>query len=1247
MGQASSLVLRDVHLALVSVVEEAYGHERTPSRQDRWPTRAARAIINQSRDVEAHAVEHAWQLKESAGEYALLHSFQRIAILQALIQLVVSTDMLREIMNHRIVTARQKVEATLRMAQQERELKARQAAQEREARARAIANERMALARAAQDEDFEGRMELGGEGDGGYSYVYSLSDAAPILPPPSVSAQSLAAQGEDSETTEIIPTKPMDWGTWVAMHMRLPGQPLGRDGLRRRYWLLGSPESGERIYVEGADGVFKGYYPRSSLGALLDWMDPDAPVVPPEDSEETPADETAANVPSLDKSKREKLWDAAIMPGMPRDGDDVRFIGGEQELVARLRLLIGLPQIPLTKEVSNKSPEQSETAHEEMDQLQNQAANVDDLANIDEAKPSNLPLAVSGADAMDVDAAPVPSSTGLERGSSNPQGVHEVCAVPVISMPQVDRYAKPSGEEKLEEDPYRKRNAPMFLGVDETAADTGMEMMKICVEALLGTMPFWLWRKAGLDIMGNTTVMLNAAETPTQLGAVISITETLLQMSGCMGETWTHHLAAQWRLTLPMCTTPVLIAQAVVQLQSHMNIPDDWLSRKGFARLAIESGCSHFHVPKLGDEVVLLRRGYIQHREAYAVAVPSLPSMDSLAPTERFRVEGMAFRRTRMTQAHGEETAPLQCWLLVCQLVATPRTAAAEIQAHIAANSSEGGVAATGTASLRRVCVPLHLEDSLPEYIIPAKVFDSSMERSWEDGDMFKMYFATGEDADGNATGCFYKGKVVRVDPARDPDGRKDPWESVVVSWASEDFRVSDESSCDRISPWEMELDEAEMQRVQKEREAEIMKDTADAQIKEQAQAAELQMTMAMQLAQQQQLFMTPGSVATPPPPLATSATKVPKDPKTSGIPLYPNRSTPGDQKSRRAVRQEKGTTRGANGRVAVPDEAAFMDSLEEFTNKQGFKFRVPTFCHVPLNMHRVFASVQQRGGYNIVTENKQWKDVCRMLDLDLTGQTSASFSMRNIYERMLLPFECHLESIHGTISGPDEGNPYHNDNVQANGAEEAVGGDEHSGDDNPVPAGDGNGAGDLSTEPAAATSSTPVGPSATDLNGGDITPAPKLSEAAGAPTEQESDAAVEPHTLATPASDALDGAVQAAGEGRDVGEVVEAVPPMADDRAQDQRETSTASVKVDLEVLAKGQSEVNDAADTTDECAVTPGGSGIKIRLKLGGSFASADSADGVDEGVEPEEVTVPADSLGASGVRPQRIKVVRSGAE
>ena len=52
---------------------------------------------------------------------------------------------------------------------------------------------------------------------------------------------------------------------------------------------------------------------------------------------------------------------------------------------------------------------------------------------------------------------------------------------------------------------------------------------------------------------------------------------------------------------------------------------------------------------------------------------------------------------------------------------------------------------------------------------------------------------------------------------------------------------------------------------------------------------------------------------------------------------------------------------------MAVPEEETFMKALEAFTLAEGYKFRVPTFCHVPLNMHKVFTSVQQRGGYNQV----------------------------------------------------------------------------------------------------------------------------------------------------------------------------------------------------------------------------------------------------------------------------------------
>lgn len=37
------------------------------------------------------------------------------------------------------------------------------------------------------------------------------------------------------------------------------------------------------------------------------------------------------------------------------------------------------------------------------------------------------------------------------------------------------------------------------------------------------------------------------------------------------------------------------------------------------------------------------------------------------------------------------------------------------------------------------------------------------------------------------------------------------------------------------------------------------------------------------------------------------------------------------------------------------------------------------------------------------------WRAVCDALGVDLTGQTSASFSLRNNYERCVLPLENHL----------------------------------------------------------------------------------------------------------------------------------------------------------------------------------------------------------------------------------------------
>lgn len=58
-----------------------------------------------------------------------------------------------------------------------------------------------------------------------------------------------------------------------------------------------------------------------------------------------------------------------------------------------------------------------------------------------------------------------------------------------------------------------------------------------------------------------------------------------------------------------------------------------------------------------------------------------------------------------------------------------------------------------------------------------------------------------------------------------------------------------------------------------------------------------------------------------------------------------------------------------------------------------------------------MFHEVQNRGGYDRVTNLKLWKEVCRTLDVNLKGQTSASYNMRLNYEKCLLDFEHYLSS--------------------------------------------------------------------------------------------------------------------------------------------------------------------------------------------------------------------------------------------
>ena len=92
----------------------------------------------------------------------------------------------------------------------------------------------------------------------------------------------------------------------------------------------------------------------------------------------------------------------------------------------------------------------------------------------------------------------------------------------------------------------------------------------------------------------------------------------------------------------------------------------------------------------------------------------------------------------------------------------------------------------------------------------------------------------------------------------------------------------------------------------------------------------------------------------------------------------------------------------------ALPKDQ-FLIMLENFYVGLKGRFKVPTFAHRELDLHRVWWSVMDRYGYEAVCASKQWRDVAKSLNVNLKGQTSASFNMRLNYERCLLDFENYL----------------------------------------------------------------------------------------------------------------------------------------------------------------------------------------------------------------------------------------------
>lgn len=79
------------------------------------------------------------------------------------------------------------------------------------------------------------------------------------------------------------------------------------------------------------------------------------------------------------------------------------------------------------------------------------------------------------------------------------------------------------------------------------------------------------------------------------------------------------------------------------------------------------------------------------------------------------------------------------------------------------------------------VAVPIHVDNSLPDFIVNVSAYDQGMHKQWQPGDRFRMFFG-GKWSSRGQGGVYYKGAVVAV--AEHKLGEPyDPWESLTVEW--------------------------------------------------------------------------------------------------------------------------------------------------------------------------------------------------------------------------------------------------------------------------------------------------------------------------------------------------------------------------------------------------------------------------------------------------------------------------------
>jgi hypothetical protein len=82
-----------------------------------------------------------------------------------------------------------------------------------------------------------------------------------------------------------------------------------------------------------------------------------------------------------------------------------------------------------------------------------------------------------------------------------------------------------------------------------------------------------------------------------------------------------------------------------------------------------------------------------------------------------------------------------------------------------------------------------------------------------------------------------------------------------------------------------------------------------------------------------------------------------------------------------------------------------FLKSLSKFHQQKGETLKIPQIGGRELDIHLLYKEVTERGGFQQVSSSKLWKEIVSALKIP-SSCTSASYTLRNHYQRLLFQFE-------------------------------------------------------------------------------------------------------------------------------------------------------------------------------------------------------------------------------------------------